>query len=211
MLAALKPQARASGPGRAGFRLQIPAPTSIQNSGANKPSTAFSLAVSAAARRISGASRSAVSRPTIHARAWRAGWRAASQGMSPASSAWFCTGWFCTDCTELGRAFSTPTTACSRLRPARALARATTSRGVGASRSIPQPARPLPPTSSSVIKPPASRSFQALVPAQASAPRRSRVIHQPITTTGWGHQRGSPTRRSRAQESQTSSRGLLRS
>ena len=78
-----------------------------------------------------------------------------------------------------------------------------------AHRSSSQPLAPLPPTNSAVIKQPPRRSAQGRSPAHCSASRRSRLIHQPITTTGCRHQRGSPTRRSRAAAAITSRKGWI--
>ena len=192
MLAALNPQARANGPGPPYG--QSAAPISIQNSGAKSPSTAFSLAVSAAARRISWRFNARVSRPTIQLKAWRAG----------------------SSSLVLVRASRTACTACSRLRPARALARATNSSaapiGQGHSRlrcSSHQPKPPLPRTNSRVIPPPASRRPRGESPQQRSASRRSCVIHQPITTTGCRHQRGSPIQRSSPAAASTNKKGWI--
>ena len=170
MLLALNPQAKANGPGApmnpAHHRT---APNSSQNSGANKPSTAFSLAVSAVARRISLLSSPAVSRPTSQLNCLRA--RGRFSGCCP-------------------KAANTSPVATARLRPARALAIPIINKGLVAGchiarRSIPQPAARLPPTSRAVIAKPAKRSLQVFSPAQASAQIRNKAMAAPIAITGW--------------------------
>ncbi|CAI8327288.1 MAG: Uncharacterised protein [Cyanobium sp. ARS6] len=188
VLAALNPQARASGPGAAVHpRLQRVDPTNIQNSGANSPSTAFSLAVSALARRISSPVSEVVSRPTIQLSFSRAAERS-----SPPLQ---------------GRAAITFSTLCSRLLAASALARPATRASTAmlwsapcvcrAIRSISHPQPALPRVRISVMVSPPRRNLAGSSPHQLSVPRCSLLMQRPIHTTGCGDQSGSPISRSR--------------
>ena len=186
MLLALKAQARANGPGRLGLIPQRANPRSIQNSGANRPSTAFSEALSAVARRISCSLSSQTSRPTIQLSRWRA----VSRSPSPS---------------DVGNALTTALTLDRKLLAARALAKPINSRlqpnawmGDGAKhkRSIVHPTVPLPSTTPRVITPPPSLRAKGLSPTTLSNRVRVFPMNQPITTTGCTIWAGSPINQS---------------